>query len=1134
MTEIYIYKPSVIENGFFNNYGIVSWSQSGTGTWDYFIGYAQHNSDGASDLIQSGVLKKNLKYKISLKISDIGAGQNVTIYCGTASRTVSANGVHSFSLYSNGNDFKISVTSTFGGKISNVSVVEFPGNYKIDIYDNVNIPITYSIDDLKNPSRRNTSFSKTITIPGTKNNNNIFNEIYEIGSESLFNANKKCGCVVYEDGIQVFKGSMCLDEITRINKSGISYDDIEYNVTLIGELGGLFNAWGDLKLTDLDFSEYDHELTADNIYNSWIGKCRVNGVLTNKYTETLSYTVSSISSVSFDGQDRVKVTFTGSHAFELGEVFGWTTNNLLSGFQTIIDKDSTSITLNLLWSQLTDTTNPTGTFTDFTLLGEGYVYPMIEMGESINGTTHDLDPITEGPLEIGTNYIIKKYFFGDDFLNVGASTNTEGYVFTATGTTPTTWTNGSTLVKSDIENWRVSDFYTAIYINEIIKKSFKLIGYNYNFSLLETPIFKRLILPWPNGDTFTLSTARKRQIEFRASMQDTVTEPSGHTFESTYNLYPFPNIIPFNAAPASFFPVNIDYSSLFPADTYAVASHHRIQQSDGAFVSNKTDVVPFNNDSAPTDYDDGNNYDNVLYQYEFPVSNPFGADMRFYFKGQCWHYVKNPTAYDPSTNPTGDFPSDWAGTGAPGIYSSVGVNGKLIGSIPTNANPAYDERGDLDLRPYNAILFQKSTDGGSNWTNIGVLSANGLLSSSVSDKYWNGDVVQGHVDTNMQAGDLLRVIVNARARVVALRSDGKPCTGASSGGSAGTGSGSGGTGGPVKMTIRIDNAVFSASMKATQIPEGFEYDVNSALPNMRIADFFKSICNHFNLLLDPDKSDSKLIHIETRNDYYSLSNPKDWTSKLAINQPIVIKPMGELNARNYIFRYSEGSDFFNADFKRNYSGSQDRTYGDKIVTVNNDFVTDKSETKLIFTPTPIVGNDLSYASSDKLISTNYTVENDGSIKKISGLKILLYNIRGTDISWNLIRTNPNFTPEMNIRYKTGDNRFQFYPQAIHLDNHLSPNFDLNFDIPLYTYYTPEVYTQNNTYNLYHKNFIEEITDRDSKTVTAWLYLTPRDILELDFRNLIVIDGILLRLKKIVEYSVGANTMTKCEFIKVKK
>lgn len=51
-------------------------------------------------------------------------------------------------------------------------------------------------------------------------------------------------------------------------------------------------------------------------------------------------------------------------------------------------------------------------------------------------------------LEIGVSYTIALYVSNDDFTNVGG-TNVTGNVFTATGTTPTHWTHGSCLFKTN-------------------------------------------------------------------------------------------------------------------------------------------------------------------------------------------------------------------------------------------------------------------------------------------------------------------------------------------------------------------------------------------------------------------------------------------------------------------------------------------------------------------------------------------------------------------------------------------------------------------------------------------------------------------------------------------------------------
>jgi len=57
----------------------------------------------------------------------------------------------------------------------------------------------------------------------------------------------------------------------------------------------------------------------------------------------------------------------------------------------------------------------------------------------------DVQTQTSGSLFIGKTYEITILNAGDDFINVGAPSNTIGIKFIATGTTPQNWTNASEL-----------------------------------------------------------------------------------------------------------------------------------------------------------------------------------------------------------------------------------------------------------------------------------------------------------------------------------------------------------------------------------------------------------------------------------------------------------------------------------------------------------------------------------------------------------------------------------------------------------------------------------------------------------------------------------------------------------------
>ena len=146
--------------------------------------------------------------------------------------------------------------------------------YELDLTKNISAEFTYAIDEIQDFATRNTSFSKTIVLPGNDNNNKLFGNIFEFGVSNAynsaepnvgynFNATKSVPCIILVDKIQIFKGVLRMLEIIIDGKS------IEYEVVVFGELGGFINALGNNKLEDIDFGIADTAWTYTNIANSW-------------------------------------------------------------------------------------------------------------------------------------------------------------------------------------------------------------------------------------------------------------------------------------------------------------------------------------------------------------------------------------------------------------------------------------------------------------------------------------------------------------------------------------------------------------------------------------------------------------------------------------------------------------------------------------------------------------------------------------------------------------------------------------------------------------------------------------------------------------------------------------------------
>jgi hypothetical protein len=106
-----------------------------------------------------------------------------------------------------------------------------------------------------------------------------------------------------------------------------------------------------------------------------------------------------------------------------------------------------------------------------------------------------------------------------------------------------------------------------------------------------------------------------------------------------------------------------------------------------------------------------------------------------------------------------------------------------------------------------------------------------------------------------------------------------------------------------------------------------------------------------------------------------------------------------------------------------------------------------------------------------------------------------------------------------------------YPYVGHLDSIDTPTFDLNFGVPQIVYYTALAYTNNNLYS-YHETFIKEIVSRYGKLVTLNVMLNSSIINQLDFKKLILIDGVVYRLQKINDFDPGKEDSTQIELIRI--
>jgi hypothetical protein len=135
---------------------------------------------------------------------------------------------------------------------------------QLDLLDDLTMSLNYAIFDIRDLGNREGNYSKTITIPGTKANNELFTDIFEIDINGTFNPALKSDVEVLIDDVSIFRGTLQLLRVKTIDTNFIQYD-----VQVVGNAPTLFSELGDQTVTALDFSDLDHAYTYANVTASW-------------------------------------------------------------------------------------------------------------------------------------------------------------------------------------------------------------------------------------------------------------------------------------------------------------------------------------------------------------------------------------------------------------------------------------------------------------------------------------------------------------------------------------------------------------------------------------------------------------------------------------------------------------------------------------------------------------------------------------------------------------------------------------------------------------------------------------------------------------------------------------------------
>ena len=832
---------------------------------------------------------------------------------------------------------------------------------RLDVKEGLDFSFNYSIADVRDPNKRSTEYSKTISCPGTPSNDELFGNIWDVNINNAydstdtnidanFNPNKKAEARVIADGVEVMTGVVQLRGITILNGK------IDYEVVFIGNLINIFEKMGDKGLNDFQL---------------------------------------------IDGEREYYIDFS-----DLNHTFNYT---------NIADS----------WNY-----------------NEGYVYPMVDCGES---------------------------------------TESDAY--------------GRRL-------WHPSDFRPWLKVKTIVDRIFDFAGFTYTSSFFDSNLFNRLIT----------SEIKETVLSFNELQERNAKAEISTTLGLAYDIFDNLTQEPWGATnKLEFDTVVYDVGSNWQTATY-------LYQSQNELIANITSSVVYDLKRVRQSYYSFAPTSAAVYRYDIQTN----GNCDVYNNGTGVLINSNESTAQTPAALTGDPLANVNGAGLPTDSNLNVIISTLLGdeTVRDSFISGDDDSGfflgwDLMYGTQQTAFTQKIK--GNNSIFGGFTSAEeqfqfysqvdinttGQLNSYVTseeqqiyttDQFWSEVFIPYSILDSLDSSTRA-ILWNGLDEEYELRPQG----------------------------------TFEVLAQNSGLIEWQNMDMNAITPDVKMSEFLMSIFKMFNLYVTVDRNSESNLLIETRDDFYAGGTTRDWNKKLARDKKVKLDPLGRLTAKEFIYTYTEDEDYYNSRYQENIGN----VYGTRNLEVDNDFLNNTREVEVVFSPTPLVNDD----PSNRIIPKIYDSDiEEGAKPTEANIRILYYAGMLTSTPGWVFEHLP--APPLNVLGGAITTLVNSYPYAGHLDNPLTPTLDLNFGIPQQLFYTANTYTGTlqytnaNLFNVYHRNYLNEITDKDSKVLKGEFYLTPWDIAKLDFRDQILVDNSYWRINKINDYNPFKEGLTKVELIKV--
>lgn len=329
----------------------------------------------------------------------------------------------------------------------------------------------------------------------------------------------------------------------------------------------------------------------------------------------------------------------------------------------------------------------------------------------------------------------------------------------------------------------------------------------------------------------------------------------------------------------------------------------------------------------------------------------------------------------------------------------------------------------------------------------------------------------------------------------------------------------------------------SYKLKITNSPRiilgTFDYANEFPVNNYKQIEFISSVNKFFNFVVVPHPVKQNTIIVEPIIDYIGKGRVLDWTSKIDWDSPINISPTTNILNGTLNFNFKLDKDYGNQQFNI----ASNKVFGTYQYQLNQDYKDNDINFDTMFgSPTDIVLNN---SSGDKL-----TIQNMAAIKNenVNGDSLQKYNpfrilprivFRGLTIpndNWGVPLTGTTKQTWWAETYQQDrwqeTSRFTTYPFSYSgFSHYLNWNAQDTTD-------GETIFPEQDMYDIYYSDYVEDIISAENKIMRAKIYLTPYEIADLEFNEKIIVKNSYWRINKIMGYNLTEPSLCDIELIKL--